>query len=143
MTALLNPTVLGRVYDNEFRVPSDHDALTLPELLETIRATVWAGIDKKDQTIHTARKPYFSSLQRDLQREHVDRLIDLTNPEVVSISPAYRPISDLATDQLTTIRSAIEPVLAKGGLDPYSRAHLRENAKRIEKALNPDYVIQK
>ena len=68
MTALLNPTVLGYVYDNEFRVSSDQDALTLPEVLETIRSTVWAGLDKKDETIHTARKPFFSSLQRNLQR---------------------------------------------------------------------------
>ena len=143
MTSLLNPTVLGHVYDNEFRVPSDQDALTLPEVLDTIRSTVWSGLDKNDETIHTARKPFFSSLQRNLQREHVDRLIDLTNPDVASLSPAFRPISDLATDQLTTIKSAVEPVLAKGGLDPYSRAHLRETAKRIDKALNADYVIQK
>ena len=115
----------------------------MPEVLETIRSTVWAGLDKKDETIHTARKPFFSSLQRNLQREHVDRLIDLTTPEVASISPAFRPISDLSTDQLTSIKSTIEPVLAKGGLDSYSRSHLRETAKRIEKALNVDYVIQK
>ncbi|MCB1093945.1 MAG: zinc-dependent metalloprotease [Verrucomicrobiae bacterium] len=143
LTALLNPTVLGYVYDNEFRVPSDQDALTLPEVLETIHSTIWAGLEKKDDTIHTARKPFFSSLQRNLQREHVDRLIDLTEPEVASMYPAFRPISDLATDQLTSIKSAIEPVLAKGGLDSYSRSHLRETAKRIEKALNADYVIQK
>ncbi|MBW3596712.1 MAG: zinc-dependent metalloprotease, partial [Planctomycetes bacterium] len=37
LTMLMNPTTLSRVYDNEFRVPADQDALTLPELLETLR----------------------------------------------------------------------------------------------------------
>ncbi|MGK0184891.1 MAG: hypothetical protein ACI9R3_000665 [Verrucomicrobiales bacterium] len=143
MTSLLNPTVLGNVYDNEFRVPSDQDALTLPEVLDTIRATVWGGLDKGDGTIHTARKPFFSSLERNLQHEHIDRLIGLTNPKMASVSPAFRPISDLATDQLTAIKAAIDPVMAKGGLDAYTRAHLRETAKRIDKALNAEYVIQK
>ena len=143
LTNLLNPTVLGRVYDNEFRVPSDQDAVTLPEVLETIRTTIWSDLDKNQgDTIYTARKPFYSSIERNLQREHVDRLTDLMNPNVSSLSPAFRPISDLATDQLNTIKSAVEPVLAKGGLDPYTRAHFRETVKRIDKALNAEYVIQ-
>jgi hypothetical protein len=143
LTALLNPSVLGQIYDNEFRVASDQDAMTLPEVLESIRGAIWSGLDKSgDGTIFTARKPFFSSLDRNLQSEHIDRMVDLINPNVASSNPAFRPVSNLATDQLNTIKAAIDPVISKGGLDPYTRAHLRDTSKRIEKALDADYVIQ-
>ena len=35
LTMLMNPTTLRRVYDNECRIPTDQDALTLPELLDS------------------------------------------------------------------------------------------------------------
>lgn len=35
LTMLLNPSTLRRVYDNEFRTPSNEDAPTLPELIGT------------------------------------------------------------------------------------------------------------
>ena len=34
LTMILNPTTLGRVYDNEFLVEADKDAITLPEILQ-------------------------------------------------------------------------------------------------------------
>ena len=45
LTMLMNPTTLRRVYDNEFRVPDDEDALTLPELLDTIGDAIWTELD--------------------------------------------------------------------------------------------------
>ena len=47
LTMLMNPTVLRRVYDNEFRVPSDEDALTLPELLEKTATSIWSECTQK------------------------------------------------------------------------------------------------
>ena len=37
LTSLMNSTVLRRVYDNEFRVPENYDAFTLPKLVDSIR----------------------------------------------------------------------------------------------------------
>ena len=36
LSQLMNPTTLRRVYDNEFRVPADEDAVTLNELLSKV-----------------------------------------------------------------------------------------------------------
>ena len=68
VTMLLNPTTLRRVYDNEFRTPSGDDALTLPELMQTLVDAVFTELDAAhgDSTF-TDRKPIISSLRRYLQ----------------------------------------------------------------------------
>jgi hypothetical protein len=143
MTYILNPTTLGRVYDNEFRVPSNQDALTLPEVLDTVDKAVWASLDKaEDGKKYTARKPLISSFQRNLQREYLDRLMGLTNGRTTA-SPAQKPISDLAALKLGEIKGKLEAAVNKEGLDAYSKAHLSESAKRIAKSLEARYVIQK
>ena len=67
LTMLMNPTTLRRVYDNEFRVPSDQDALTLPELLQTVNTAIWKELDQAPpEKPFTARKPMICSLRRNL-----------------------------------------------------------------------------
>lgn len=143
LTALMNPTTLRRVYDNEFRVPSDKDTITLPELLDTICAAIWTELDENPNASYTARKPLISSLRRNLQREHMERLIDLSLPGAGS-SAAYKPISNLSTMKLREITGKIGALFARsdGGakLDPYSRAHLTETKLRVEKALDAQYI---
>jgi len=141
LTMLMNPTVLRRVYDNEFRVPSDQDALTLPELLEKTAASIWSECTQKVEEKTTARKPAISSLRRNLQREHVERLIDLSMPGAGS-SAAYKPIQNLAVGELRKLHASIEKFLADSGenLDAYTRAHLSETATEIKKALDSQFI---
>ena len=86
LTSVLNPTTLRRVYDNEFRIPADQDALTLPEVLDTVTGAIWGELGAPLEAATSVRKPAISSLRRNLQREHVNRLIDLsmTNNEVAT-----------------------------------------------------------
>ena len=77
LTMVMNPTTLRRVYDNELRLPPDQDALTLPELLTTISNAVWSELKEECPADRNDRKPMISSLRRNLQREHIQRLIDL------------------------------------------------------------------
>ena len=143
LTYILNPTSLGRVYDNEFRVPSGDDALTRPELLDTVDQSVWTSLDKIEAgKRYTARQPLISSFQRNLQREYLERLMGLTNGKT-SASPAQKPASDLAALKLASIRDRLDAAKDSEGLDAYSKAHLTESAKRITKALEARYVIQK
>lgn len=139
LTVLMRPTTLRRVYDNEFRVAADKDALTLPELLAGIRNAVWSELDKKPNGKYTARKPMISSLRRDLQREHLKRLIDLTMPNAVN-NEAGKPIGNLARQELRFIKAKAENALKAGGLDPYTLAHLNEVKEQAEKALDARYV---
>ena len=139
LTQLMRSTTLRRVYDNEFCVPADADALTLPELLSTISDEIWSELNGVDGEEFSTRKPMISSLRRNLQREHLERLIDLTLPGN-GTSAAYKAISNLCVMQLTDLKTSLDGVLETAGLDPYSKAHLYEASKRIEKALDAEYV---
>lgn len=138
LTMVLNPTTLKRVYDNEFRVPRDQDALTLPEMLSTVSKSIWSELDQKDAA-GTARKPAVSSLRRNLQREHMERLIDLTLPGA-GFTAAYKPISTLARAELQVLAKRIEAAASNTKLDPYTQAHLAQAGEQIRKALDANYV---
>ncbi len=141
LTSLMNATTLRRVYDNEFRIAADQDAFTLPELLNTIRDEIWSELDMKAEKPYTARQPMISSLRRNLQREHMERMIDLTLPNNGS-SAAYKAISNLSVKQLRDLKEKVDQSLKTNGknMDPYTEAHLSEVSHRIEKALDADYV---
>jgi len=142
LTRLMNPTTLQRVYDNEFRVPADQEMLTLPEMLTTISESIWSELDGKADGTYSARKPLISSLRRNLQREHLERLIDLTLPGS-DTDAASRTISMLASERLRQIVKKIEATQAAGAerLDQYTVAHLAQARERIQKALDADYIL--
>jgi hypothetical protein len=142
LTAVMNPTTLARVYDNELRTPADKDALTLPELLDSLRDGIWDELDKVDANRqYTARQPLISSLQRNLQREHLDRLMDLANNKLSG--PAAKPIGDLAMAQLDGLKGKFNNVAGLPNVDPYSRAHLREAINRVTKLQESRYLLTK
>lgn len=140
LTMLMNPTTLRRVYDNEFLVPAGEDALTLPELMDTVSAAIWGEIEKSPDKKYTSREPMISSLRRNLQREHMERLIDLCITD--GYGAASKPISNLATSKLRDIKTRLEELTSKNGsrLDPYTHSHLDECKLRIEKALEAQYI---
>lgn len=142
LTMIMNPVTLQRVYDNEFRVPSGEDALTIAEMLDTITAEIWSELNSEPRGNYTNREPMISSLRRNLQREHMERLIDLTLPNAMGAA-AYKPISNLATLHLRDLNERISGVLkspAARRLDAYTRAHLAEAEMRISKALEAQYI---
>ena len=141
LTMLMNPGTMRRVYDNEFRVAGDKDALTMPELINAISDAIWGDLGKPDKRF-TARQPMISSLRRDLQREHLERLIDLAFPDTFGGASA-KPASNLAIAKLREIEAKITAIIDGGGkdrLDPYSYSHLSEAKLRIDKALDASYI---
>ncbi|HAO00107.1 MAG TPA: hypothetical protein DCQ98_22910 [Planctomycetaceae bacterium] len=141
LTSLMNPSTLRGVYDNEFRVAPDQDALTLPELMQTIQTEVWSELGAIGDQQFTARQPAISSLRRNLQREHLSRLIDLML-EGNGSNAAYKPIATLALVQLQGLKDRIDGTVGGAGdkLDPYTRAHLVEASMRIAKAVDAGFV---
>ena len=65
--------------------------------------SIFTELDKGPQGKHTARKPMISSLRRNLQRELVDRLIDLAQPDDMAAS-ASKTISNLALTHLRQLQ---------------------------------------
>ncbi|MCO6458750.1 MAG: zinc-dependent metalloprotease [Pirellulaceae bacterium] len=140
MTMLMNPDTLRLVYDNELRTPADQDMLTLPEMLGKISSAAWTELEKPPAEKCSDRKPWISSLRRNLQREHLERLIDLAGPDA-GLTAAYKPISNLALTQLRSLKDRIANVLKQQDkLDAYSVAHLSEAQLRIETVLDPQYI---
>lgn len=146
LVLVMNPTTLRRVFDNEMRSPGTQDVLTLPELMDTVSKSVWTEIDKAPGQQYTARQPMASSLRRNLQRQHLEFLIFLTEPNAF-FGEASKPISNLALYQLRTIQDKIKNILeskgASGRLDPYTLSHLNEANERIKGVLNSTYIYNR
>ncbi len=141
LTGLMNPGTMRHVLDNEWRTPAGQDAVTLPEVMNAVSDAVWKEIESKPGKRFTAREPMISSLRRNLQREHAERLIDLAFPGGVS-GAAGNPTATLAVAKLRELKDKIAGVLDSGRdrLDPYSSAHLSEVKLRIEKSLDAQYI---
>lgn len=136
LSGLINPSRLGRVLDNELRTPEGEDALTVPEVFEGIRQQIWdlPSIDGE----YSNREPLIGLLERNLQNEHLNRLISLANG-------AYWPgatagtIQSLARQELRAIQVKTMLYAKAKGLDAYSAAHLKDANERIERALEASY----
>jgi len=140
LTMLLNPQTVARVYDYEMFVPADEDALTVAELMETVTDSVWSELEDGPSGRYSVRKPMISSLRRNLQREHLDRLIDLSMDNS-GFNSASMMIKTLAAMHLRDLKASTESTLANGDrLDAYTKSHLQEVSVRIEKALDADYI---
>jgi hypothetical protein len=134
LTMVMNPTTLRRVYDNEYRMAGADDVLTLSEVMTTLTDAVW-------REYSGASAASVSSFRRNLQREHVDRLISLALSDR-SPSPAMRTISTLAKQELRRIGEMAKRG-GKGNPNTYAKAHLADIDVRITKALEAAYVIQR
>ncbi|MGI9518060.1 MAG: zinc-dependent metalloprotease [Pirellulaceae bacterium] len=142
LTNLMTPSRLRRVYDNEFRIPAGEDALTLPELMKEITGAVWTELEDFTVTESSDRKPLISSLRRNLQTEHLERLFDLAN-EQNSSTAAMKPIANLAAMTLKELQGKIDEALGQSDeIDSYTRAHLMDASDRIGRWLDSKVVVQ-
>ena len=144
LAMMMYPSTLRRIYDNEFLVSADEDAITLPVLLDTISNEIWSELDKKPEKKYTDREPMISSLRRNLQCEHLELMIDLSRSDYMGTA-AYKPIATLVVEKLREIKeNKIDPILetSNENLDPYTLAHLKDASMQIKKALDAHYVYK-
>tara|TARA_R110002096_G_scaffold344921_11_gene538342 strand:+ start:22085 stop:24850 length:2766 start_codon:yes stop_codon:yes gene_type:complete len=137
LTGLLNPQRLSWVMDNEIRTPSGEDALTVPEILDAVRDRVWMGSDSDGP--YTNREPFVGQFERNLQMEHVSRMIDLATG-MRWPGAAGKTIQSLARHELIKIQGIVDSYPAVDDLDAYSAAHLVDVKERIDRALEAAYL---
>ncbi len=148
LSQLLSTSTLARLHDSELKVAADADAYTLAEHLRSIVDAVfteWREAPKPGE--YNNRKPYISSLRRNLQRTTLKRLASLVNSPGGSSLAALlgggtggvpedartivrMHLSEL-DKQITTLLTAPDVKL-----DDYSRAHLQDSQERIRKLLS-------
>jgi hypothetical protein len=144
LSMLLNPGMLGNLYDGEFRNDSSIDVLTMAELIQSVTDEVWSELSDMPSS-STNREPAISSLRRNLQSEHLARLVELSLEEDAG-TPVSRTIQSLVRMQLHEILASIQSanlnaVGTPSSMDAYTRAHLSDASMKIEKALNAQYTI--
>ena len=135
----MNPFTLSLVHDAEVRVAADTDALTIPEIFDTLTKAIFGEIKEKKSGKFTNRKPFVSSLRRNLQHEFVQDLIDLALEDNGGRSP--QAARTQAWYRLRLLGEDLDTLLGGADLelDDYSAAHLIETRQRITKAIEASY----
>jgi hypothetical protein len=127
LTQLTSPLRLARIRDAELKFGTA-SVLTIPELFEQIGRDVWSEVYGPARNI--------PAMRRDLQRAHLDRLIELTLRPQAQMPADARAIARMQLVELDRRLGA--RTAAAGGLDAYTRAHLEEAKSRIGKALEAE-----
>lgn len=130
LLSLLDPTTLREIFDNEFRIDAEEAAFTLNELLTKVNASIWEELEEAPEGKFSERKPAISSLRRNLQTKHIERVFDLA-AESESMVAAMEPIANLASMTLRGMMEKLEA--AKENDDAYIRAHLQDSYHRAKK----------
>ncbi len=140
MTMLLNPGTLNRVYDNEYRDTDLENPLTVPEVLQTVHSAVWTELDGDVNVTYTSSDPYISSLRRNLQRAHLERMLDMAGQDN-GFGAVSTAVSTLTRTQLRELHTDITETLSRRSkLDPYTVAHLQDAEEMIDRALDAQYI---
>ena len=114
--------LFARIRDAEMKYGTD-EVLTIPELLESLRAAVWSELEQGTS---------IPAMRRDLQRAHLERMIEL-----VTDAPSGTPTDARAVARMTLRRLVedLDAALRAPALDAYTQAHLHESRARAERAL--------
>ncbi|MGH9748908.1 MAG: zinc-dependent metalloprotease [Candidatus Polarisedimenticolia bacterium] len=129
---MYHPISLARLHDLETRYPSRAEAFTMAEMFQAVRRAVWDEV---------AGRRTVNSFRRNLQRKHLQTLIDLA----VGLEPGTpEDARTLARADLIALRRGIDSLVGTGGrplpagarLDAISVAHLDETRARITAALD-------
>lgn len=141
MSLLLNPTTVSRMYDNEFVVDGDEDAFTVAELITTVGDSVWSELKADIKDEYTNRAPAISSLRRNLQREHLFRMITLAT-STGGFEAAQKTVAALAIQELRDILAETKSFQEKtdGKLDDYTKSHLNDTTEAIERVLESQLI---
>jgi hypothetical protein len=135
---LLDPVVLSRIRDAELRAAPGERTLGIPEVFETLTASVWAELGSRPGSKH-GRARNAHSVRRDVQRLHLNTLIAMV------VGPAPGTPEDaraLARATLADLEERLGRALHEDGadLEAYTRAHLADSRQRIARALDAQMI---
>lgn len=137
LEALTRPVLFARIQDAELKYGEDR-VVAIPELLGTLTRTVWSEVYDGGGSI--------PGMRRDLQRAHLDRLVEILLSEGEGTPADARSVARM---ELAGLRNAIQEALeagsgAHGDAAPgaYTRAHLEESLARIRAALDAGLEVR-
>ena len=122
LASVFAPDVQNRIKNNEFRSSVPEQTLTLATLYRSVGNTVWSELGTGQE---------ISGLRRDLQRFHLDILIDTALGRVPAMP---NDGVTLSWDSLRMLKAQITAALPKA-TGEYGKAHLTEALQRINRAF--------
>jgi hypothetical protein len=155
---LLSPLTLSRIADTEYKTPREQDAFTNKELFSNLTATIFQETDKLQEGKFTDRAPAINPARRNLQHKYFEELADLAmgnsgggmtiviGGQGMTLGGGTKVPSQcqsLAAAELESLSGRIDKVLkGKAELDNYTRFHLAEIQKRIQKVLDARLTLR-
>jgi len=126
---LFYPIRLLRLQDLELKTTANN-ALTIPELFETVQNGIWTEILANNGEIK------ISSIRRSLQREHLEILSNM----VLRKMSIPEDAETVAWYQLKQLNNQLEITLkrSKNKMNAYTLAHLEQTRNRIQKILESE-----
>jgi len=141
LSRLFSSTTLERMHDAELKVPSDQDAFTTAEMIESLTDSIFSELDSLEEGgDYSVRQPAISSLRRNLQRDYLQRLSSL------AMGNSYAPADcqTIAYAEMYDLHEKLQDLNEKDlDLDAYTRAHLLETTRRIEKVLEAELTLSR
>lgn len=140
LSRLFSSITLDRMHDAELKVPADQDAFTTAEMIESLTDAIFSELDSLEEGDYSVRQPAISSLRRNLQRDYLQRLSTLAMGN--SFAPA--DCQTIAYAQLIDLHEKLKDLEEEElELDAYTRAHLLETTRRIEKVLDAELTLSR
>ena len=138
LLTLMNPFTIGRIHDNQAKFADDDDVYSLAEHVNSITVSIWSELNDSDRE-GTDRKPFVTSFRRNLQRLHLDMLMNLVLSQPGRTVPA--DANALARHAVSGLSKKLGKQLDSGDLDATTEAHFADVKKRIDKALEAEYTF--
>jgi hypothetical protein len=148
LLTLMNPFSIGRIHDNQVKFPGGGEIYTLSEHLGTLTDAIWAELGDAERRGTDAR-PFINSFRRNLQRMHLDMLMNLVLTDPDGTVPA--DANALARRNIEKLSRRIGKLVDADRRDAEDRegvrldettfAHLADVKKRVDKALEAEYAI--
>ena len=138
----MNPWTVKRIYDTQMQCVED--AFTLSELMGKLAQEIWSELAQPPAGgLYSDAEPFISSFRRGLQRQHLRLLVNIALQDPDGTLPA--DAHALTTMTLQDLNEMLGEALKKDRgktLDSFTRAHLMDSKKRIEKALDAVYNMR-
>ncbi len=137
LTTLMNPFTIGRIHDNQVKF-ANGDVYSLGEHITCITDSIWAELDEGDRDVSES-KPFINTFRRNLQRRHIDTLMELVLTKPGTLVPA--DANSIARLTMGKLSKKIEKVLSRD-LDIATEAHLTDVKTRVDKAMEAQYSAE-
>ncbi|MGE0161035.1 MAG: zinc-dependent metalloprotease [Gemmatimonadales bacterium] len=123
LAQITDPMVFARIRDAEMKFGTA-EVLSIPELLESLTGAIWSELRSGDSV---------PAMRRDLQRAHLDRMIELVTDAPNGTPADARSVARMTLERL---RNDLDAALGSNHTDAYTRAHLNESRVRVDRALS-------